>query len=316
MPYLIRRLASTVVMLVIVSVIVFSLMLVMPGDPVKFILGEAATAELEAQLRRDLGVDLPAHARYVRWLGDALRWNFGRSIRTQEHVTSEAWLHVGPSLEIGVLALAMSLSIGITLGCVAAYHRGSLWDSGATIGAVVGVCLPHFWLGMLLILFFGAQLGWFPVQGWVHWSDSPLGSLKTAFLPALTLSMSLTAETARMTRSAMVEVLGEDYIRTARAKGLTEFAVVMKHALRQALVITVTTVGLQIGRLVGGAVLTETIFSVPGVGRWVAEAVFFRDFLVVQFAVVMTALLVLFVNMLTDLMYAVVDPRTRYRLAG
>lgn len=312
MPFLVRRLASTIVMLGIVSVMVFSLMLLMPGDPVKLMLGEATTPELEAQVRQDLGLDLPIHVRYVRWIRDALHWNFGRSIRTQEYVASEAWLHVGPTFEIGVLALGMSLVFGMTLGCVAAYRRGSLWDSGATIGAVVGVCVPHFWLGMLLILFFGAQLGWFPIQGWVRWEESPVGSLKTAFLPALTLAMGLTAETARMTRSAMVEVLNEDYIRTARSKGLSEFLVVTKHALRQALVITATTVGLQIGRLIGGAVLTETIFAVPGLGRWVAEAVFFRDFLVVQFAVVMTAMVVLAVNMLTDLLYALVDPRIRY----
>lgn len=310
--YILRRLLAMVPVLLLVSLIVFSLLHLTPGDPALSILGEEATPEQVAALRAKLGLNRPLPVQYARWLGAVLRGDLGRSIRSNQPVSEAIVERLPVTVELAVLAMLVSLTIAVPAGIVAAMRRNSFLDTSATFVALLGVSLPNFFLAILLILIFGVKLGWLPPFGYQPLTQGVAGNLQRMILPAITLGTALAAIVTRMMRSSLLEVLDQDYIRTARAKGLREARMVRAHALKNALMPVVTIVGLQIGGLLGGAIITESIFVLPGVGRLLVDAIFQRDFPLVQGVVLFVSLAFLFSNFAVDLFYAYLDPRIRY----
>ena len=311
--YLLRRLGAAAPVMGVVSVVVFSLIHLTPGDPVRIMLREEADPATAATLRRQLGLDRPLPLQYLAWLGRAVQGDLGRSIRTNQPVADAIRHRVPVTLSLAAAALMVALLIGLPAGILAALRRNSAVDVIATLVAICGVSLPSFWLAILLILIFSVHLGWLPPLGWVSPSRD-LGAWGRALvLPSVTLGVAIAAVVMRMTRASLLEVLELEYVRTARAKGLAERWVVLGHALRNALIPVVTVVGLQAGALLGGAVITETIFALPGVGRLLVDAIFQRDFPIVQGVVLFLAVNFLVVNLVVDLTYAWLDPRIRYR---
>lgn len=310
--YLLRRAGAVVPVIGVVSVVVFSLIHLTPGDPVSIMLREEADPATAATLRRQLGLDRPLPVQYLTWLGRAVQGELGRSIRTNQPVTDAIRQRVPVTLSLAAAALLVALMIGLPAGILAALRRNSVVDVAATLVAICGVSLPSFWLAILLILVFSVTLGWLPPLGWVS-PGRDLGAwIRSLVLPSVTLGVAIAAVVMRMTRASLLEVLELDYVRTARAKGLAERRIVLGHALRNALIPVVTVVGLQAGALLGGAVITETIFALPGVARLLVDAIFQRDFPIVQGVVLFLAVNFLVVNLLVDLTYAWLDPRIRY----
>ncbi len=298
--------------LLLVSVLVFSLIHLIPGDPAVSILGEEATPQAVAALRAKLGLDQPIPVQYAKWLGSVLRGDLGRSIRSNQPVGEAIAERLPVTIELAILSIAISLSIAIPAGIVAAMRRNSVLDAGSTFVALLGVSLPNFFLAILLILIFGVQLQVLPPFGYQPITQGLGGNLQRMILPAITLGTALAAIVTRMMRSSLLEVLDQDYIRTARAKGLREGRMVQAHALKNALMPVVTIVGLQIGGLLGGAIITESIFVLPGIGRLLVDAIFQRDFPLVQGVVLFVSLAFLFSNFAVDMVYAYLDPRIRY----
>ncbi|MBI4014269.1 MAG: ABC transporter permease [Candidatus Rokubacteria bacterium] len=312
LPYLLRRLASMVPVLLVVSVVVFSLIHLTPGDPVAIMLREEADPATAAALRAALGLDRPLPIQYLTWLGRAARGELGRSIRTNQPVSQAILERLPVTLTLAAAATLLALLVALPAGIVSAVRRNSLADVAGTVAALSGVSLPNFWLAILLIFVFSVTLGWLPPLGWVSPLRDPWGGLRSLVLPAVTLGTAMAAVVMRMTRSSLLEVLQLDFVRTARAKGLREGGVLLRHALRNALIPVVTVVGLQAGALLGGAIITETVFALPGVGRLLVDAIFQRDFPLVQGVVLFLALNFLVINLAVDLAYAVLDPRIRY----
>jgi ABC-type dipeptide/oligopeptide/nickel transport system permease component len=294
---------SAIVVVLGVCTLVFLLIHLVPGDPVEAMLGESARPADRAALRADLGLDRPLWEQYLAYLSGVVRLDFGVSFQDRRPVSELLAERIPPTLELAAAALVLALLLAVPLGVVAARHRGDWLDSSAMGFSLLGISIPNFWLGPMLILVFSLWLGWTPVSG-----REGAGSL---VLPAVTLGTGLAAILARMVRSSVLEVLGEDYVRTARAKGLSEAAVLWRHALRNAWLPVLTLVGLQLGGLLGGAVITETVFAWPGVGSLMVEAIQSRDYPVVQACVLLISLTYVLVNTLTDLVYAWVDPRIR-----
>jgi peptide/nickel transport system permease protein len=309
--FIAQRLLSTIPVLLLVSIGVFSLIHLIPGDPVQVMAGESQDPEVVANLRHQLGLDRPLYEQYVTWLGRALRGDLGRSIRTNTPVLSIIAERARPTLELSVFAMIVALLVALPIGVLSATHRNSPIDAIGTSFAVFGISMPNFVIGLILIFVFAVRLGWLPTSGFVDIFDDPVAGLRSLALPGVTLALQLTAIVARMTRSTLLEALGQDYIRTARAKGLTEHSVVLRHAFRNALIPVVTIVGLQIGGLLAGAVITEFIFAIPGIGSLIIDSIFSRDFPVVQGVVLVTALGFIASNLVADLLYAVLDPRIR-----
>jgi peptide/nickel transport system permease protein len=305
------RLLALVPILFGISVIAFGLVALVPGDPVTALLGLEADPQAIATLRAKYALDQPLPVRFGAWLWAVLQGDLGRSIATGRPVAAMVWDAMGPTLLLALAALVVSLLIAIPAGVVAATRRNTAADYAVSVGALCGMSLPTFWLGILLILGFSIALPVFPASGYAPILEDPLRALHHLVLPAVTLGVGLAAATMRMTRSAMLEVLRADYVRTARAKGLTRRAVVWKHALSNALIPVVTLVGVQFGQLLGGVVVTETVFSWPGIGKLTVDAIFARDFPVVQGAILATATLFVLINLATDLLYAALDPRMR-----
>jgi peptide/nickel transport system permease protein len=312
LPYLLRRLAAMVPVLVVVSVVVFSLIHLTPGDPVAIMLREESDPATLAALRHQLGLDRPLPVQYVTWLARAARGELGRSIRTNQRVTEAIRERLPVTLTVAAAATLLALAIALPAGILSAVRRNSAADVAGTLAALSGVSMPNFWLAILLIFLFSVTLGWLPPMGWVSPVRDPWGGLRSLVLPAITLGTAMAAVVMRMTRSSLLEVLQLEFVRTARAKGLGERPVLLRHALRNALIPVVTVVGLQAGALLGGAIITETIFALPGVGRLLVDAIFQRDFPIVQGVVLFLALNFLLVNLLVDLAYAWLDPRIRY----
>ena len=310
--YLLRRAGAVVPILVVVSVVVFSLIHLTPGDPVRIMLREEADPATVATLRHQLGLDQPLPLQYLTWLGRAVQGELGRSIRTNQPVMDAIRQRAPVTLSLAMAALLVALAIGLPAGILAALRRNSVVDVTATLVAISGVSLPSFWLAVLLILVFSLTLGWLPPLGWVSPSRDLGAWVRSLVLPSVTLGVAIAAVLMRMTRASLLEVLELEYVRTARAKGLPERRIVLGHALRNALIPVVTVVGLQAGALLGGAVITETIFALPGVGRLLVDAIFQRDFPIVQGVVLLLAVNFLVVNLLVDLTYAWLDPRIRY----
>jgi len=312
--YLARRLLLLVPVLVGVSIIIFMVLHLSPGDPVEIMLGSQATQEDRARLRADLGLDQPLHVQYVRWLGHVARGDLGRSIWMRRPVLNEVLVRFRATLLLTATALVISTTVGIALGVASAARPNSVLDRTSAVASLFGASMPSFWLGIVLMVVFALWLGWLPASGMF----APYGGgdvrdlLAHLILPAMTLAAASVTIIARLTRSTMLEALGQDYIRTARAKGVVERAVVLRHGLKNALIPIVTVVGVQAGYLLGGAVLTETVFAWPGVGTLMVQGILARDFPLVQGCVLIVALSFVLVNLAVDLLYAWLDPRIRY----
>ncbi|HYB43002.1 MAG TPA: ABC transporter permease [Candidatus Methylomirabilis sp.] len=310
---ILRRLLATVPVLLLVTAGVFALIHLTPGDPVDAMMAESQDAAARESLRRELGLDRPLYAQYAAWMGRLLRGDLGRSIRNQEPVVENVGRRIRPSLELAALAMAISIAVALPIGLITAARRNTSIDRLGTLFTVVGICMPNFLIALLLIFLFGVTLRWLPISGYTDPLEEPLAGLRSLLLPAVTLGLALAAVVARTLRSSMLEALAEDYVRTARAKGLSEGAIIRGHVLRNALIPVVTVVGLQLGTLIGGAVITEYVFALPGVGRLVVDAVFARDYPLVQGVVLLIALGYILSNLAVDLLYGWIDPRIRYR---
>lgn len=312
--YILRRLVSMVPVLFLVSVISFALLYILPGDPAVAMLGEnVGTQETYRLLRRELGLDEPLWVQYSLWLGRVVQGDLGRSIRTGEPVAT-VLMHRAPiSLYVGLAGLILGIVVGLSVAMISALRPGSRADIAGTFLALGGIALPNFWLALVLMYLLAVQLRWLPPSGYTPFFQDPWLSLKMLVMPAIVLGTGSAAVLMRQGRSALMEVLEQDYITTARSKGLAERSVVRVHALKNAMIPVVTILGLQVGNLVSGAAITETVFAIPGVGRAAVDAIFFRDYPVLQGAVLMLTLSVMAANLVTDLAYAYLDPRIRYR---
>lgn len=302
--YIAKRLVMLIPVMLGVSFIVFTLMYLTPGDPAKIMLGESAPKEEVAKLREELGLDDPFLVRYGRYVKDAVvHQDIGRSYTTKRPVTDEIMSRFPSTLKLAGLGVLLAIAIGIPTGIISATKQYSIFDQVSMVAALIGVSMPNFWQGLMLILLFSVKLGWLPASGFT--------SLKHMILPAITIGTSSAATITRMTRSSMLEVVRQDYIRTARAKGQVESVVINSHALKNALIPILTVIGLQFGGLLGGAVLTESIFSIPGVGRLMVDSIKSRDFPIVQGGVLFIAITFSVINLLVDILYAFVDPRIK-----
>jgi peptide/nickel transport system permease protein len=311
--YLFARLALVVPVLFGVSIVTFSLIRLVPGDPVTVVLGPDArtTPEQVAAIRQAFGLDEPAPVQYVRWLGHVLSGDLGTSFRTGRALTQELALRLPVTIELTLLAAVIGLIPALIIGTVSAVKRNSSTDYVATIGTLVGLSMPNFLLATLLVLIFSLMLRWLPPIGYVELNRDPLGNLKTMLLPALSLALPFAGIMMRITRSSVLEVLGQEHVRVARAKGLRELGVLGRHVLPNAAIPIITVAGIQIARLLGGAVIAETIFGLPGIGRYVYEAISMRDYPVIQGVTLVVAVAFVLVSLAVDLLYAVVDPRLR-----
>jgi len=309
--YLIRRVILMIAILLLVSMIIFALVNILPGDPARLMLGQEASPQALAALREEMGLNDPLYIQYIHWLINILHGDFGYSLRDHTPVLDVLLQKIPVTLELTVFSFIIALLIAIPVGILSATRRGKFSDYVSTFLALSGISLPSFWLGILLIYFFAVKLHWFPPSGYVPLSQNIGQSLLLMVLPAVSLGTRLSAELMRLLRSSLLEVLQADYIRTGYAKGLLERSVVIGHALKNALIPVVTVGGMQLATFFGGAVITETIFGIPGVGQLVVNAILTRDFPVVQGAVLFMAFMVVVINLLVDIVYSIIDPRIK-----
>jgi len=309
--FILSKLAGMLAVLAIVAVLVFVLTRAASGDPISVLLGDQATAADIARVSKDYGLDKPLPVQFGYWLREVVHGNLGQSIFLQRPVTQALWERAEPTTLMALMAVAIAAAIGIPCGIVSAVYRGRIVDQLFTGVAMLGASVPSFWLGIVLIQWFAVSLGWFPVSGYGAPDASLAERVHALMLPAIVLGTLNSALIIRFTRASMLDVLGEDYVRTARSKGLPERTVVLKHALRNALVPIVTVIGLTVALMIGGAVITETVFGLPGVGNLVVSAVLRRDYPVIQGALLVIAAIYVLINFSIDLLYAVVDPRVK-----
>jgi peptide/nickel transport system permease protein len=309
--YVVRRILAAIPVMLIVSATVFTLLYLTPGDPAAVILGPDATPQRIAELRERLGLDDPWHVQLIRWYGRLLQGDLGQSLFLNQPVTKSISERAEPTILLTLLALGVALVIGLPTGIASALGRGRMIDALVMAVAIIGVSMPSFWLGLNLIYVFAVSLKLLPLAGYQPLGSGPGETLRYLILPSITLGLAQGALLARMTRSMMLETLGEDYVRTARAKGLAQPAVVLRHALRNALIPLVTVIGLSFAILIGGAVITEQVFNIPGVGRLLIQAISRRDYPVVQGVVLVIAGLYVLINLMIDILYGVLDPRLR-----
>ena len=306
-----RRLLATIPVLFLVTVGVFMLIHLVPGDPVDVMLGENQDPVARQALRHDLGLDQPLYVQYASWLMRVAQGDLGRSVRTHQTVLENVSQRIRPTLELAIYAMVISTLVAVPLGILTATHRNSALDSFGTSFALFGICMPNFVLALLLIFIFGVSLHWLPIASYTDPFENPLAGIKSLTLPAITLGLALAAVVTRTLRSSLLETLSEEYIKTARAKGLDANAVVLRHALKNALIPVVTVIGLQFGTLIGGAVITEYVFAIPGVGRLVVDSVFARDYPLVQGVVLLICFGFIVSNLIVDILYGWLDPRIR-----
>jgi peptide/nickel transport system permease protein len=307
-----RRLLSAIPVLFIVSLISFGLMRLIPGDPAASIAGPSATPAQIEQLRRDLGLDEPLLLQLLHYYQGLLQGDFGKSLLLGKGVLAATMERLPVTIGLSLYALVLTLLIGVTSGIIAALRQNTWVDQVAMMIAMLGISIPNFFLGLLMIIFFAVQLGWLPSGGYVPFSQDPIGWLRSTTMPAISLALLQAGLLARITRSGMLEVLRQDYVRTARAKGLPERQVILKHALANALIPIVTVVGIIISLLLSGAVVTEALFSLPGMGQLLTQAVLSRDYPMVQGGLLLVTTFLVLVNILVDVLYALIDPRVRY----
>ncbi|MGE0223424.1 MAG: ABC transporter permease [Acetobacteraceae bacterium] len=306
------RLVSAVPIMLIVSLITFAMIHLIPGDPAAAIAGLSATQEQLANIRRDLSLDQPLLTQLWRWYANLLQGDLGRSLLLGQPVFTATMQRLPVTIALSVYALVLTLLIGLLSGIIAALRQNTWIDQAAMLFAMVGISLPNFYLGLLMIIVLGVNLRWLPTGGYIGFTDDPLGWLATSTMPAISLALLLAGLLARITRSTMLEVLRQDYIRTARAKGLPRRQVVGKHALANALIPITTVIGIIISLLISGSVVTETLFSIPGIGQLLTQAVLNRDYPMVQGGLLITTALLVLVNIAVDVCYALLDPRVRY----
>jgi ABC-type dipeptide/oligopeptide/nickel transport system permease component len=302
--YILKRLAMLIPVLFGVTIVSFSLLQIVPGDPAVLLAGEDANPDFIEAVRKEYGFDQPFYVQYFRFVSHAVIGDFGISIRNREPVINLLKQRFAFTVQLSFLSILIAAFIGLIAGVISATRQYSIFDNLSMVGALFGISMPIFWLGLLLMLVFSVYLGWFPAGG--------SGGLKHLLLPAIALGAASAAVIARMTRASMLEVIRQDYIRTARANGLREWVVIYKHALKNAMIPVITVFGLEFGYMLGGAVLTETVFSLPGVGRLMVEGIFQRDYAVVQGSMLLVAGTFVLVNLLTDIAYALFDPKIRY----
>lgn len=312
LPFLVRRLASALLSIFLAAVLVSSALLVVPGDPAQVILGLNASPAALAALREQLGLDLPPPARFLSWFGGVLRGDFGDSLNYRRPVGELLAGRLQVSLPLALAAIVIACLVALPLGTIAALRQGTPLDPLIVALAQFGAAIPSFWLGLMLILLFGVELGWLPAGGYVPWARDPLAAARSLLLPALALGLGQAAVLTRMTRAALLDVLREDYVRTARAKGLPRRKVVLGHALRNALVTIITVIGLSMAQLLVGAIVIEQVFALPGLGRLALTAIGTRDFPLLQAEVLLYAAAIVLLSFLVDLTYALLDPRIRY----
>ena len=310
---ILRRLAATIPVLLLVTAGVFALIHLTPGDPIDAMMAESVDDTVKRELRRDLGLDRPLYLQYATWMGRLLQGDLGHSIRNREPVIENVSRRIRPSLQLAALAMAISLVVATPVGILSAARRNTAVDRFGTSFALFGICMPNFLIALLLIFVFGVTLRWLPISGYIDPWEEPMAGLRSLVLPAATLGLALAAVVTRTLRSSMLEALSEDYVRTARAKGLDEGTIVRSHVLKNALIPVVTVLGLQLGTLIGGAVITEYVFALPGVGRLVVDAVFARDYPLVQGVVLLIAVGFILTNLMVDVLYGLIDPRIRAR---
>ncbi len=310
-----RRLGSAVPILVIVSLITFAMIHLVPGDPAAAIAGLSATPQMIAQIHHELGLDQPLLSQLVRWYVNLAHGDLGRSILLGQPVLQATLERLPVTLLLSAYALVITLAVGMVGGIIAALRHNTAVDQGAMVVSMFGISVPNFWIGLLMILLFAVKLGWLPTGGYIPLTTDPIGWLRTSTMPAISLALLQMGLLARITRSTMLEVLRQDYIRTARAKGLPRRQVVFKHALANALIPVVTIIGIIVSLLISGSVVTETLFSIPGIGQLLTEAVLNRDYPMVQGGLLIVTALLVLVNIGVDLCYAVLDPRVRYESA-
>ena len=310
--FALRRLLATIPTLLVVTLLVFGLVRLLPGDPARLMLGESANPQAIAELRTAMGLDRPIAVQYLAWLGDIVRFDLGRSLVDNTSVSRIIATKLPTTIELAVLSMVVALALAIPAGTISAVRRGGTVDGAVTVFALAGISLPNFFLGILLIYLFSVNLRWVPASGYVGLFDDPARNLSLMVLPAITIGVSLGAVLTRYLRSSLVETLSQDYVRTALAKGVPGVMVVLRHGLRNAMIPVITAFGLQLGTLLGGAIITEQIFSIPGFGRLIVDAVSTRDLPVIQGVVLIAAVAVFLVSFVVDLLYAAADPRIAY----
>jgi len=310
--FALRRLLATVPTLLVVTLLVFGLVRLLPGDPARLMLGESANPQAIAELRSQMGLDRPILVQYAAWLADVVRLDLGRSLVDNASVSRIIGQKLPTTIELSLLSMLVALVLAVPAGTIGAVKRGTPIDGAVTVFALAGISLPNFFLGILLIFFFSVQLRWVPASGYVGLFDDPVRNLSLMALPAITIGVGLGAILTRYLRASLIETLNQDYVRTALAKGVPGLAVVTRHALRNALIPVITAFGLQLGTLLGGAIITEQIFSIPGFGRLLVDAVSTRDLPVIQGVVLIAAVAVFLVSFVVDLLYAAADPRITY----
>jgi peptide/nickel transport system permease protein len=311
LTFLGQRILQLIPTLFFVSVIIFSLQQLLPGDPATIMAGEERDPAVIAQIRAQYRLDQPIPVQYLYWVKGVLTGDLGESMRIKQPVRSLILEKLPVTLQLGLMAIVIAVTIGISAGIVSAVKKGTVWDYAANVFALWGLSTPNFWLGIMLIFLFSVELGWLPASGYVPLTEDWRQSLASTIMPAFVLGNAIAAVLMRHTRSAMLQALGSDYVRTARAKGLFERTVVLKHAMRNALTPVITLGALELGTLLSGAVLTEQIFTIPGFGKLIVDAVFNRDYAVVQGVVLVTATIYITLNLLADIAYVLVNPRLR-----
>ncbi len=310
--YILRRILAVIPVMLLVAIFVFLLLRLTPGDPAAIIAGDMATPAQLERIRETMGLNQPLHIQFITWIGQLLRGDLGTSLISNTPVSGMIASRMGPTLAIALLTIVMSVLLAVPMGVLAAWKHRTAADYAVMTFSVLGFSIPVFVIGYIFILIFSLKLGWFPVQGYTPISAGIGPFLHNAFLPALTLTTIYVALIARMTRANMLEVLGEDYIRTARAKGAPERRVLFRHALKNAAVPILTVIGTGFALLIGGVVVTETVFNIPGIGRLTVDAILARDYPVIQAMILLTSFLYVLVNLLIDLSYSLFDPRIRY----
>jgi peptide/nickel transport system permease protein len=313
MIFIVRRLLFAVPVLMIVTILVFSLLHMLPGDPATAILGQEATPEMRAALQQQLGLDKPLVVQYFNWLGGVFQGDLGRSLIDNSSVADLIMKRLPVTLEMTIGTFLVAILIAIPVGIISATRPGKWADYVSTFFALGGMSVPHFWLGLMLIVLFSVNLGWLPSSGYVPFFTNPLANLAAMIMPIVATGMRESAVLMRMQRSSLIEVMSADYIRTAYSKGLKERTVIWRHALKNSLIPVITSSGNIISGLLGGLVITETIFSIPGFGKLIVDSIFNRDYVTVQGAILVSALLVVIVNIAIDILYTLIDPRIAER---
>ena len=314
--YIIRRMLQMILIMLLVTVIVFFMLRILPGDPILMFLSSQDTQQITQEqldvLRHDLGLDRPMIVQYFDWLGDVAHGDLGKSIANQTPIIDEVKKRMPITFELGLISFIFSIIIGIPLGVISAVKRGTLTDTSLTSMGNLGVCVPSFWLGLLLIYIIGYKFNWLPIYGYVSFAKDPIQNIKDSIMPVICLGLAPIASAVRLTRSSMLEVMRQDYIRTAWSKGLRERTVVIRHALKNGLIPVITLKGMTLATIVGGSVLIETVFSIPGMGRYAVQGLFAKDYTIVQACLLISGTVVLAANLLVDLSYGWLDPRIRY----